>query len=65
MKSAMKHFGVDIGDPSRPYAPVSPRDHAQIGQFLRQIGLLGEGPPTEASLKIAAEALRQEDTFLR
>ena len=65
MKSAMKHFGVDIGDPSRPYAPVNPRDHAQIGQFLRQIGLLGEGPPTEVSLKEAAEALRQEDTFLR
>ena len=35
MKSALKHFGVDIGDPARPYAPVSPRDHAQIGQFLR------------------------------
>lgn len=65
MKSAMKHFGVDIGDPSRPYSPVSPRDHAQIGQFLRQIGLLGEGAPTEISLKEAAEALRQEDTFLR
>jgi 4-hydroxy-tetrahydrodipicolinate synthase len=65
MKSALKHFGVDIGDPSRPYAPVSPRDHAQIGQFLRQIGLLGEGAPTELSLKEAAEALRQEDTFLR
>jgi dihydrodipicolinate synthase/N-acetylneuraminate lyase len=65
MKSALKHFGVDIGEPSRPYAPVSPRDHAQIGQFLRQIGLLGETPPTENSLKEAAEALRQEDTFLR
>lgn len=65
MKSALKHFGVDIGDPSKPYAPVSPRDHAQIGQFLRQIGLLGEGAPTEISLKEAAEALRQEDTFLR
>ena len=24
MKSALKHFGVDIGDPARPYAPVSP-----------------------------------------
>jgi 4-hydroxy-tetrahydrodipicolinate synthase len=65
MKSAMKHFGVDIGDPSKPYAPVSPRDHAQIGQFLRQIGILGEGAPSEATLKEAAEALRQEDTFLR
>jgi len=65
MKSAMKHFGVDIGDPARPYAPVSPRDHAQIGQFLRQIGLLGEGAPTEVSFKEAAKALTQEDTFLR
>jgi len=65
MKSAMKHFGVDIGEPSRPYSPVTPRDHAQIGQFLRQIGVLGEGAPTEVSLKRAAEALRQEDTFLR
>lgn len=65
MKSAMKHFGVDIGDPSRPYSPVSPRDHAQIGQFLRQIGLLREGGPTELSLKEAATALAHEDTFLR
>lgn len=65
MKSAMRHFGVDIGEPSRPYAPVSPRDHAQIGQFLRQIGLIGEGGPTEESFKEAAIALAQEDTFLR
>ena len=65
MKSALKHFGVDIGDPSRPYAPVSPRDHAQIGQFLRQIGMIGERGPTEESFKEAAIALAQEDTFLR
>ena len=65
MKSAMKHFGVDIGDPARPYAPVSPRDHAQIGQFLRQVGMLGEGAPTPASLKDSALTLAQEDTFLR
>ncbi len=65
MKSAMKHFGVDIGDPSRPYSPVSPRDHAQIGQFLHQIGLLGEGAPTSLSLSEAATTLAQEDTFLR
>lgn len=65
MKSAMKHFGVDLGDPARPYAPVSPRDHAQIGQFLRQIGILGEGTPTELSFKEAATTLAQEDTFLR
>lgn len=65
MKSAMRHFGVDIGEPSRPYAPVSPRDHAQIGQFLRQVGLLGEGAPTSQSLNQAALTLTQEDTFLR
>jgi 4-hydroxy-tetrahydrodipicolinate synthase len=65
MKSAMKHFGIDIGNPSRPYAPVSPRDHEQIGQFLRQVGLIGESGPTPQSLLDASEKLRQEDTFLR
>src|SRR5919108_4387263 len=65
MKSAMKHFGVDIGNPSRPYAPVSPRDHTQIGQFLRQVGLIGESGPTPQTLKEVALGLAQEDTFLR
>ena len=65
MKSAMKHFGVDIGNPCRPYAPVSPRDHEQIGQFLRQVGLIGEAGPTAQGLLQASEKLRQEDTFLR
>jgi len=65
MKSAMKHFGVDIGNPCRPYAPVSPRDHEQIGQFLRQVGLIGETGPTPQGLLQAGEKLRQEDTFLR
>jgi 4-hydroxy-tetrahydrodipicolinate synthase len=65
MKSALKHFGVDIGDPARPYSPVSPRDHAQIGQFLRQIGILGDHAPDEKAFNAAAEQLAQEDTFLR
>jgi len=65
MKSAMKHFGVDIGEPCRPYAPVSPRDHAQIGQFLRQVGLIGEAGPNPQGLFDAQNTLRQEDTFLR
>ena len=65
MKSALKHFGVDIGDPARPYAPVSPRDHAQIGQFLTQIGILGDGEPNETAFDQAAIQLAQEDTFLR
>ncbi|MFQ5852931.1 MAG: dihydrodipicolinate synthase family protein [Candidatus Binatia bacterium] len=65
MKSAMKHFGIDIGEPARPYAPVSPRDHGQIGQFFRQIGLLGQGLPTSLAFDEAAAGLTQEDTFLR
>ncbi len=65
MKSALRHFGVDIGDPVRPYTPVTPRDHAQIGQFFRQLGLLGEGIPTELAIKEAVAGLEQEDTFLR
>jgi 4-hydroxy-tetrahydrodipicolinate synthase len=40
MKSAMKHLGIDLGDPARPYEPVTPWDHAQIGDFLRKAGLL-------------------------
>jgi 4-hydroxy-tetrahydrodipicolinate synthase len=51
MKSAMKHFGIDLGDPSRPYSPVTPTDHAQIGQLFRQLGLLEKDLP--ASLKFA------------
>ncbi|MEA2639667.1 MAG: 4-hydroxy-tetrahydrodipicolinate synthase, partial [Chloroflexota bacterium] len=39
MKSAMKHMGVDLGDPARPYEPVTAWDHAQIGDFLRRAGL--------------------------
>ncbi len=65
MKSAMKHFGIDLGDPSMPYSPVNPRDHAQIGQFLHQIGILGEGLPNQLDFKEAATGLEQEDTFLR
>ena len=39
MKSAMKHFGVDLGDPAPPYRPVTSTDHDQIGWFLHQVGL--------------------------
>ena len=56
---------VDLGQPCRPYAPVSPKDHAQIGQFLQQVGLIGEAGPTPQALLDASEKLRQEDTFLR
>jgi 4-hydroxy-tetrahydrodipicolinate synthase len=65
MKSALKHFDIDMGDPSPPYKPVSPRDHAQIGEFLRQIGLFEKGEPEEVSLTEVVSKLGREDTFLR
>lgn len=40
MKAAMKHLGIDLGDPARPYEPVTPWDRGQIGDFLRRSGLL-------------------------
>jgi 4-hydroxy-tetrahydrodipicolinate synthase len=39
MKAAMRHLGVDIGDPLPPYAAVTERDDAAIGQFLESRGL--------------------------
>ena len=65
MKSAMKHFGLDLGDPVPPFKPVTPRDHAQIGEFLRQIGLLEKGDPAEVSLSEVVANLGKEDTFIR
>lgn len=40
MKAAMRHYGVDIGDPMLPYLPVSDQDHIQIGEYLRASGAL-------------------------
>ena len=65
MKSAMKHFGVDLGDPVSPFKPVTPRDHAQIGEFLRQIGLLEEGEPPQVSLSEIVANMGEEDSFIR
>jgi dihydrodipicolinate synthase/N-acetylneuraminate lyase len=65
MKSAMRHFGIDLGDPSRPYKPVAPADHAQIGQFLKQIGLLNGDGKTEVSFSEVIAGLAREDTFIR
>ena len=65
MKSAMKHFGIDLGDPVPPYCPVSPRDHAQIGQFFKQIGLLEPGELPTVSLTEVVAGLDREDTFIR
>ena len=40
MKSAMRHFGVDIGDPLPPFGAVSNADHVLIGEFLGAAGIL-------------------------
>ena len=40
MKAAMSFFGIELGDPARPYHPVSPWDRAEIGNFLRKAGLI-------------------------
>lgn len=40
MKSALRHFGVDIGDPLTPFQSVSEADHVQIGEFLRATGVM-------------------------
>lgn len=65
MKSAMKHFGIDLGEPLRPYKAVTPRDHAQIGQFFKQIGILEPGEPKRVDLTAVVGSLDKEDTFLR
>jgi 4-hydroxy-tetrahydrodipicolinate synthase len=61
MKSAMKHFGVDLGDPAPPYRPVTIRDHDQIGSFFRQIGLLDGTEVQEDALgKLVTEFRREQ-----
>lgn len=65
MKAAMRHFGVDIGAPRKPYRPVSVEDDARIGQFLRDSGVLeGELVPGDRLSAVVSE-LSGEDTFLR
>jgi 4-hydroxy-tetrahydrodipicolinate synthase len=59
MKSALKHFGVDIGDPAPPYDPVSPADHARIGKFFAALGIVEGHLPDNAQVDAAARALIQ------
>jgi 4-hydroxy-tetrahydrodipicolinate synthase len=40
MKAAMRGLGIDLGDPLQPYARVSSEHEAEIGDFLRQAGLV-------------------------
>lgn len=43
MKAAMRHVGIDLGDPMPPYSPVNERDDAAIGEFLESVGLKEPG----------------------
>jgi 4-hydroxy-tetrahydrodipicolinate synthase len=43
MKAAMRHLGLDLGDPMPPYAAVNERDDAAIGEFLESVGLKERG----------------------
>lgn len=52
MKAAMRHMGIDLGNPMPPYAAVSERDGAAIGQFLESVGL--KEPGEDAPAPIAA-----------
>ena len=65
MKSAMRHFGLDLGEPARPYRAVTPGDHAQIGEFLRRTGLLEGSPLNGRALTELVADLRREDAFIR
>jgi 4-hydroxy-tetrahydrodipicolinate synthase len=40
MKAAMRHLGVDLGRPMRPYTSVSAEHDAEIAEFLRTAGLV-------------------------
>jgi 4-hydroxy-tetrahydrodipicolinate synthase len=40
MKAAMRHFGVDIGDPLPPFSRVSEEHDREIGDFLSGTGIL-------------------------
>jgi 4-hydroxy-tetrahydrodipicolinate synthase len=39
MRSALRHMGVEIGDPPPPFAAVTPDDDAAIGAFLAAAGV--------------------------
>jgi 4-hydroxy-tetrahydrodipicolinate synthase len=65
MKAAMRHFGVDIGEPAQPYRPLSVQDDAQLQQFLHETGLLSGDVPDAETLRKVVTNLSGEDTFLR
>ena len=49
MKASMRHFGIDIGTPARPYRPVTEAEDAQIGRFFQETGLLESNEPPMVS----------------
>lgn len=53
MKSAMTHFGVDIGDPHPPFQAVSKQDHLAIGEYLEAAGVFDGMPPGQTSAALS------------
>jgi 4-hydroxy-tetrahydrodipicolinate synthase len=46
MKAAMRHLGIDLGNPAFPFGSLTPWDDAVIGQFLEEVGLKERGERT-------------------
>ena len=54
MKAAMRHLGIDLGAPARPYAGMPEGEDAKIRGMLEAVGLK---EPGEESFTTASEAL--------
>jgi 4-hydroxy-tetrahydrodipicolinate synthase len=48
MRSALRHLGVDIGDPLPPFGAVTPEDDAAIGAFIQDAGVAALAPAPSA-----------------
>lgn len=57
MKAAMRHFGIDLGDPAHPYAPVAAEHDKQIGEYLRRLGVLEANLPLLPNVEEAISAV--------
>ena len=51
MKAALRHLGLDIGDPAPPYRALTEADDAALGAFLRQTSAFGRPQLTSATTR--------------
>ena len=51
MKAAMRHLGIDLGDPMPPYASLTMPDDQALGQFLESVGLKEPGERAPAAVE--------------